>query len=233
MGYVLDGVGLPMREVVTRINAPSRSGAGMLGVQNAIEHRVTQVDVSCAHIDLRAQHACAIGKLSRAHTAKQIQIFLDRALAPRAVAPRLCQSAAGGTNFVRRLIIDIRLSCSDEMLGPFIQLLEIVRGVIEMRSPVKPKPMHVALDGIDIFLLLFERIGVVKSQVTAATKLLRQTEVEADGLGVPDMQIPIGLRRKTRNYRPMPLGLKIGANDVANEIACGGSVLRFVLCHCR
>src|SRR5437016_4742962 len=50
MRYVLDGVGLSMRKIVAWINAPCRSGARMAGMQNAIEHRVAQINVPCTHI---------------------------------------------------------------------------------------------------------------------------------------------------------------------------------------
>src|SRR5262249_62175486 len=35
----------------------------------------------------------------------------------------------------------------------------------------RSKPAHIALDGVDIFLLLFRRIGVVEAQMAAATEL--------------------------------------------------------------
>ena len=66
----------------------------MLGVQDAVEHRVAQIDVARRHVDLGAQHARAVGKFAGAHAAEQIEVFLDAALAERAVLARLGQRAA-------------------------------------------------------------------------------------------------------------------------------------------
>ena len=77
MGDALDGVRLAVGEIVARINAPGRAGARMLGVQDAVEHRIAQVDVARGHVDLGAQHARAVGKFAGAHAAEQIEIFLD------------------------------------------------------------------------------------------------------------------------------------------------------------
>ena len=63
------------------------------------------------------------------------------------------------------------------MLGPLVELLEVVRCVIEMGSPVEAEPAHIVLDGVDVFLLLLRRIGVVEAQVTAAAELLRNAEI--------------------------------------------------------
>ncbi len=58
--------------------------------------------------------------------------------------------------------------------------------------------MQVSLDGVDILLLFLLRIGVVEAQVGLAAKLVRKAEINADGLGVADVQIAVGLRRKAR-----------------------------------
>ena len=81
MRDALDGVGLAVGEIVARIDAPGLAGARMLGMQDAIEHRVAQIDVAGRHVDLGAQHARAVRKFSRAHAAKQVEVFLDAAVA--------------------------------------------------------------------------------------------------------------------------------------------------------
>ena len=94
MGDALDGVRLAVREIVGRIDAPRRAGARMRGVQDAVEHRVAQVDVAGRHVDLGAQHARAVGELAGAHAAEQVEILRDAAVAIGAVAARLGQGAA-------------------------------------------------------------------------------------------------------------------------------------------
>src|SRR5262249_42802827 len=95
---------------------------------------------------------------------------------------------------------------------------EVDRCVIEMGSPVEAEPAHIALDGVDVFLLLLRRIGVVEAQVAAAAELLCDAEIEADRLGVADMQIAVGLRRKAGHHRGVALRGEIRLDDVADEI---------------
>ena len=90
-----------------------------------------------------------------------------------------------------------------------------------MLAPIEAEPAHVALDGVDVFLLLLGRVGVVEAQMTAAAKFLGDAEVEADRLGVADMQIAVRLGREAGDHRLAPPGCEIGANDVADEILPG------------
>ena len=87
-----------------------------------------------------------------------------------------------------------------------------------MRAPIEAEPAHVALDGVDIFLGFLGRIGVVVTQIAMAAELAGDAEIEANRLGVADMQIAIRLRRKARDNRFVPPRRQIGAHDIANEI---------------
>ncbi len=218
MRDALDRVGLAVREVVARIDAPLVAGARMAGVQDAVERGVAQIDVARRHVDLGAQHARAVRELARAHAAEQIEVLLDAAVAERAVLAGLGQRAARRAHLVLRLVVDIGLAGADQVLGPFIEPLEIIRRVIEVLAPVEAEPAHVALDGVDIFLLFLGRIGVVEAQVAAPAELLRHPEIEADRLGVADMQVAVGLRREAGDHARHPLGVEVGLDDVADEV---------------
>ena len=88
-----------------------------------------------------------------------------------------------------------------------------------MLAPVEAEPAHVALDGVDVLLLLLGRIGVVEAQVAAAAELLRDAEVEADRLGVADVQIAVGLGRKARDDASCAgPASRSACDDVADEI---------------
>ncbi len=78
--------------------------------------------------------------------------------------------------------------------------------------------MHCVDDRIDVFLLLFLRIGVVEAQVASATVILRKAEVEADRLGVAEVQIAIRFRWKARADRNMLAGGKVGIDNIADEV---------------
>jgi hypothetical protein len=109
--------------------------------------------------------------------------------------------------------------------------------------PGKAEPAHRIDDRIDVFLLFLLRIGVVEAKVAATTVILRQPEVEADRLGMAEVQIAVRLRRKTRadlrrveragellcgragatrpSARRVPAGGEIGFDDVADEVGAG------------
>ncbi len=185
MGDVLDGIRLAMGEVIARINAPGCAGARMARVQNAIEHRIAQIDVAGGHIDLGPQHPRPVREFARPHAAEEIEVFLGGSIAPGTIASRLGQGAAGDAHLLLRLVVDISLAGADQVLGPLVELFEIVGRMIEMCSPVEAEPAHVALDGVDIFLLLFRRIGVVEAQMAAATEFLCDAEIKAIDLAWP------------------------------------------------
>ena len=104
------------------------------------------------------------------------------------------------------------------MLGPLVELLEIIGCVVEVRSPIEAEPAHVLLNRIDIFLLLLSRIGIIEAKMTTAAELLRDTEIEADRLGVTNVQVSIRLRRKARHHVHVALGGKISRDDIADEV---------------
>ena len=90
--------------------------------------------------------------------------------------------------------------------------------MVEVRSPVEAEPAHVPFDRIDIFLLFLGRIGIIEAKMTTAAELFRDTEVEADRLGVTDVQVSIRLRRKARHHICVALGGKISRDDIADEV---------------
>ena len=104
------------------------------------------------------------------------------------------------------------------MLRPRVELLKIVGCVIKIFSPIKAEPVHVALDGVDIFPRLLGRVGVVVAQVAMAAEFLGYAEIQADRLGVADMQIAVRLRREAGDDRLVPTRSQVGADDVADEI---------------
>ena len=124
------------------------------------------------HVDLGAQHARAVGEFAGAHAAEQVEVFLDGAVAERAVLAGLGQRAAVDADLVLALVVDIGLAGADQVLGPAVEPLEIVGGVVEVLAPIEAEPAHVALDGVDIFLLFLGRIGVVETQMAAAAEFL-------------------------------------------------------------
>ena len=191
------GVALSMREVIHRVDAPRISGAVMVRAHDAVQHRVTQVRIRRRHVDLGAQRLGAISKLARAHASEQVEVLLHAARAVRAFLARTVQPAAVLGDLIDAQVADIRLAMLDEVLAVLVQLLEEVAGVVQ-RIPLKAQPTHIGLDRVDVLLLLLRRIGVVKAQVALAVVVLGQAEVDADRLGMPDVQVAVRLGWKAR-----------------------------------
>ena len=96
-----DVIAQAMREVVHRVDAPLVAGVMMLGVANAVEHRVAHPDVRRRHVDLRAQRAGAVRELAVLHPGEEIEVLLDGAgaegalLAGRSGEPRYVSVSSG------------------------------------------------------------------------------------------------------------------------------------------
>src|SRR5258708_2669763 len=67
--------------------------------------------------------------------------------------------------------------------------------------------------------------------MATAAEFLRHAEIETDRLGVADMQIAVGLRRKPGDHRAVALGGEVGRDDIADEIAPRFRYRRFAPCH--
>ena len=149
---------------------------------------------------------------------KQIQILFDRTIAIRAVFARLGQRAAILANFFGRQIVHVRLAIFDQLDRPLVELIEIIRGV-EEAVPVEAEPLHVFHDRVDVLGVFLLRIGVVEAQVRMSAEFVGEAEVEADRLGVADVQISVGLGRKAGLHPAVVfIGLEVFENDVANEV---------------
>ena len=122
------------------------AGAMMVNVTDAVEDRIAQVDVGRSHVDLRAEDVLAIGKFSGFHSAEQVEIFLDRALAVWAVLAGLGQRAAERAHFLGGETVHIRFALLDKIFGALIKFIEIIGRVVEVRAPVEPEPP----DGIHV-----------------------------------------------------------------------------------
>ena len=172
------------------------------------------------HVDLRPQRLGAVGELPRPHAAEQVQVLVDRAIAERRRPAGLGQRAAVLADLIAGEVVDIGLARLDELLGPLVELLEVVAGVIEVRAPVEAEPADVARDRVDVLLAFLRGVGVVEAQVAAAAELPGHAEIDRDGLGVADVKIAVGLGRKARDHLAAEAaGAVVLEDDVANEVA--------------
>ena len=173
------------------------------------------------------------GNSPACHALEQVEVLLHRAIAVRAVLAGLGQRAAVLADLVGGQVVDVGLAVLDQLDRPLVELLEIVGGVVEA-VPLEAQPAHVLLDGIDVLRLFLRRVGVVEAQVGRAAELVGQAEIEADRLGVADVQVAVGLGRKARLDAAPPylLVFRSSMNDVADEVGGRGSGAR-VAAHFR
>ncbi len=219
VGDAFDGIRQRMRVVVHRVDAPRIAGPVMTGVPDAVEHRVAHVDVRRRHVDLRAQHVGAVGELARAHAPEQVEVLVDRASAERRVGARFGQRAAMGADLVGRVRVDVGEAAPDQVLGVLVEPLVVVRGVELAVVPVEAEPADVLLDGVHVLDVFLDRVGVVEAQVAAPAVLGGDAEVEADGLGVADVQVAVRFGREAGDHLAgVDAAGHVGGDDLADEV---------------
>ena len=174
------------------------------------------------HIDFGAEGAGAIGKFAVLHALEQVETFFDRSVAVRAFFAAFGERAAILAHFVGCEIADVGFAFADHLHGPVVELAEVVGGV-ENGVLFEAEPVDVVDDGIDVFLFFLFGVGVVEAEIGFAVELGGEAEVQADGFGVADMQVAVGLRGKTGvNASAVFVGFKIFKDDVADEIGRAG-----------
>src|SRR6185436_2417544 len=159
-----------------------------------------------------------VRELARAHAAEEVEVLLDAAVAVRRFLARLGERAAIRADLVGREAVDVGESAPDQMFGPLVELIEVIRGVQRLAAPVETQPVHVLDDRARVLRLFLLRIRVVEAEIAAPAELERDAEVEADRLRVTDVEIAVRLRRKAGNDGLMPSAAELLLDDLANEV---------------
>ena len=221
---VLDGVG----KVVHGEDAPLGPLTVVLDIPDAVEHRVPHIEVAAGQVDLGPQGVLALRELAVLHPLEQVQALLDGAVPPgRAgggvhIAPVLLE-------LLRRELTDIGQSLFDEAHRQLIGLVKVVAAIEEAVAPVKAQPVDVLLDGLHVLHVLLGGVGIVHPQVADAAELLRRAKVDDQRFAVPDVQIAVGLRRKTgMDLHPgaPSAGGNVLRNKLMDKILAGSRALR-------
>ena len=97
---------------------------------------------------------------------------------------------------------------------------------MQLLVPLKAQPVDILLDGADEFFILLGGVGIVVAQIAFALILLRQGKIQANGLGMADMQIAVGLWRETGLQLLHPAAFQICIDDLLNKVS-GFSLFRF------
>jgi hypothetical protein len=192
-----DRVRLSVCPIVHRVDAPIVTCAVMMGFHDPVKHRVAEVQVRSGHVDFGAERSDTFGELPLFHPFKEIEVFFDAAVAVGAVLTGLGQCTSVLAHLLRIEIAYKSVALANELDRPVVQLLEVIRSV-EQAVPFEAEPSDIGHDGVDVFLALFAGVRVVESQVAFPAIALGETKVEADALGVSDMQVAVGFGGKTR-----------------------------------
>ncbi|MEY4537605.1 MAG: hypothetical protein RL171_1756 [Pseudomonadota bacterium] len=173
---------------------------------------------------------------SAGHLLKTFQMMFGGKGSKWTINAGFAKVATVGAHVVGRLFIDIGVARGDEVFSSAVHEVEVVTGlvrfVVAWLAPVKTQPFDRVDDGVDVFHLLFFRVGVVKPQVAHAAVVARQAEVEADALGVADVQVAVGLGREAgADFGGVGLasglvrGVARAARPAAAGVGAGGEVM--------
>ena len=214
---VLERVGV----VVHRVDAPLVAGVVVMGLADAVDHRVAHVHVRRRHVDLGAEHGLAFVELAAGHLFEGREVLVDGHVAGRA---RLAGVFLVAVEFADLLLgeeADVGLAELDQLDGVGVHALEVVRRLVVVLVPVEAQPADVLLDRVDVFDLFLGRIRVVHAQVAAALEFEGEAEVQADRLRVADVQVAVGFRRETGGDGRVLTRGQVGVDDLLDEVAVG------------
>ena len=119
--------------------------------------------------------------------------------------------------------MEIRFAVAGDGVGRFAFRLQAEIFI----GPAADEPVDVLGDGIHVLDVFLGRVGVVHAEIADAAEFAGDAEVQADALGVADVEIAVRFRRKTGvNLRIFLLG-DVFFNDVADEIGRRGNCFVF------
>ena len=96
-----------------------------------------------------------------------------------------------------------------------LQGSEIVGGVEQGSCQSKAQPADVLHDRVDVLDVFLAGVGIVEAEVTQAAELLGDAEVQADRLGMADVQVAVGLGGKRACTRPPCLLVRLSSRMIS------------------
>lgn len=211
------GVALSMSKIVHRIDTPRVSRPVVVRVFDSIHDRVAEVHVGMCHIDLRPQYFFAITIAAGFHFPEQTQVVLNTSPAIGTIRSRLGRRTLLMRNFVTRTVIDVRKSLANQRDGEFIEFVEII-GCVQFLRPGKSQPFDVVLDSFNILRFFRYGVRIVESEISLATVLNGQSEVEANTFGMAQVKIAVWLGGKPRDDLAVPALFQVILNDFLQEV---------------
>ena len=194
--HAFEVVALPVCEIVHGVGVPLRAGTVVRMMDYAVNDGVAEVHVGAGHVDFGAQDHGSLRHFAGIHLLEERQALLHRAVAVGAFLPGLRGRALLAGYGLGILLVHVGLALADEAHGEVPKLGKVVGSVVNM-PPFVAQPADVFLYGIHVFHVFLHRVRVVEAQVADTAVALGDAEVHADGLGMPYVQVSVGLRRET------------------------------------
>ena len=150
----------------------------MVDKTDAVDDRITHIEISACQIDLGAQSHLSFFHFAVFHLFKKAQILFDGTVAVRR-SGGMGRIAAVFLKLFRGKLADIRQSFFDQFHRVFIVFFKIIGPVVETVSPVEPEPVYIILDRVDVFRVLLRGICIIHAKIAQSAEFLRHTEVNA------------------------------------------------------
>ncbi len=218
VGDPFDGIGQAVGVVVHRVDAPGVAGPVVRHLENPVDDRIAQVEVGGGHVDFGPQDMAALCEFAVFHPLEEIEVVLDAAVAPGALPPGFGQGAAVFPDGIGRELADIGLAEPDQLQRKIVEGGKIVGGIEQFVVPVETEPFDIAHDRFDVGDLFLARVGIVEAHVADAVVFQGNAEIEADRLGMTDVEKAVRLRGKPGHRGPVLAGPEIVGNDLPDEI---------------
>ena len=196
MGYAFEVVALSMCEVIHRISFPSGARAMVRMVHYTVNDGIAEVHVRIRHVNLGTEHHGTFCYFTCIHFLEQGEAFFYRAVAVGTFHTRLGRSTFLLCYLLGCLFVNICFTFFNEADGKVPQLLEVI-GRIVFITPLVTQPLNIFLDGFYIFHIFLGRIGIIETQIADAIVVGCNTKIKANSLGVTDVEVSVGLGRKT------------------------------------
>ena len=201
----------------------------MVHAVDAVDDGVAHVEVARSEVDFGAERHAAVGEFSRSHAGEQVKALLDRTVAVGTFRGRLC-IAAVLAHLLGRQLADIGETLLNQLDREVIHLLKVLGRVEEAVVPVEAQPRDILFDRVDVLDVLLGGVGVVHAQVADAAEFLCGREVDADCLGVSDVEIAVRLGRETGVNLFALVSAALGdvlLDKIVNEVTCHNLVVVF------
>ena len=191
----------------------------MMGVPDPVQHGIAHRQVGMGHVDPGPQDVRAVRKLPGLHAFEEIPVFCGRPVAVRTVSARLRGRAPVVPHFFPGQAVHVGVALVHELQRVGVQLIEVIRGEVQPVFPVESQPPDIPLDPLHEVHVLRLGIRVVEPKVAQPTILLSDAEIQADRLGVTDMEIAVRFRGKTgMHLAPELPALHVRVDEFAYEI---------------